>query len=535
MSAPNGERPKAAQASRPEERKAPPCTFVIFGASGDLTRRKLIPALYNLAKDGGLPSAFATLGVARREKTDESFRDELREALTKYSRQKPIDDAVWTSLAEGIGYVRGTFENPQTYADLKERLERCDQERGTQGSRIFYLAVGPEEMIPIVKGLAEVGLLVEGDGEGEAKNKRFARLIVEKPFGEDLESAHALNKELFQHVGESQIYRIDHYLGKETVQNMMVLRFENSMFEAVWNRNNVSHVEITVAEDIGIEGRGKFYEKVGITRDIVQNHLLQLLTIVAMEPPVGLDADAVRDEKVKVLRSLRPITGEAVATEVVRAQYVSGTVNGQRVPAYRDEPDVAEDSENETYAAFRVHVDNWRWSGVPFFLRAGKRLSERLAEVCVHFRAAPFALFPDAQGRSPNCLVVRVQPDEGISFHFDAKVPGQGQKLREVSMDFRYGAAFGSGGPEAYERLILDAMRGDATLFTRHDEVEAQWRFIDPIRKAWAEGQGALAIYRAGTDGPVEANHLPAAIGEQFRPIVLPAVDNGQTSKKGSP
>lgn len=508
-------------AAKPEDRRAPPCTFVIFGASGDLTRRKLVPALYNLSKDGALPAEFATLGVARRPKTDESFQGELREALESFSRQKPIDDEVWSKLAAGIGYVRGTFEDKQTYTDLKARLERCDSERGTKGSRIFYLAVGPEDMIPIVKGLADVGLLAEPARDADG-HKPFSRLIVEKPFGEDLETAHKLNKELFEHASESQIYRIDHYLGKETVQNMMVLRFENSMFEAVWNRNNVSHVEITVAEDIGIEGRGKFYEKVGITRDIVQNHLLQLLTIVAMEPPVALDANAVRDEKVKVLRSLRPIIGDAVATEVVRAQYVSGTVKGERVPAYRDEPDVADHSENETYAAFRVHVDNWRWSGVPFFLRAGKRLSKRLAEICVHFRAAPFALFPHSAGRTPNCLVVRVQPDEGISFHFDAKVPGQGINLREVTMDFRYGAAFGSGGPEAYERLILDAMRGDATLFTRHDEVEAQWRFIDPIRQAWADGKGQLAIYRAGTDGPVAANQLLSAIGENWRPIAGP-------------
>ena len=510
----------AASTSRREDRRAPPSTFVIFGASGDLTRRKLLPALYNLLKDGVLPDGFATLGVARRPKTDESFAEEMRVAADKYSRQKPLDPAIWEKLAAGIGYVQGTFEDPKTYVDLKARLEKLDAERGTGKNRIFYLAVGPEDMLPIVKGLADVGLLAEADGDG--KNTGFARLIVEKPFGDDLASAQRLNKELFHHVGESQVYRIDHYLGKETVQNMMVLRFENSMFEAVWNRNNVSHVEITVSEDIGIEGRGKFYEKVGITRDIVQNHLLQLLTIVAMEPPVALDANAVRDEKVKVLRSLRPIAGDAVATEVVRGQYVSGTVNGEKVPGYREEPDVAEDSDNETYAAFRVHVDNWRWSGVPFFLRAGKRLSKRLAEVCVHFRAAPFALFPHAHGRSPNCLVVRVQPDEGISFKFDAKVPGQGLTLREVSMDFRYGAAFGSGGPEAYERLILDTMRGDATLFTRHDEVEAQWRFIDPIRAAWAEGKNPVAIYRAGTDGPGAADGLMSAIGESWRPIHVP-------------
>jgi glucose-6-phosphate 1-dehydrogenase len=500
----------------PDERTAPPCSFVVFGASGDLTRRKLLPALYNLALSHALPRGFTTLGVARRPKTDDSFVEEMRDAVSKYSRRKPLDENAWSELSKGLGYVQGSFEAAGTYRDLKARLERSDAERATAGSRVFYLAVSPADVLPIVRGLSEVGLLPRPSGE---PNAPFARVVIEKPFGEDLASATALNRELNRYLDESQIYRIDHYLGKETVQNIIVLRFGNAIFEALWNRSHVSHVEITVAEDIGIEGRGKFYEKVGITRDIVQNHLLQLLTIVAMEPPVAMDPDAVRDEKVKVLRAIRRLEGREVLTNVVRGQYARGVVRGDVAPGYRQEPDVDPESSTETYVAMRILIDNWRWSGVPFYIRAGKRMYKRAAEVAVHFRSPPLSLFGGAmaQGRGPNSLVMRVQPDEGIALRFDTKVPGAGMGMREVSMDFRYGTAFGPSSPEAYERLILDALRGDPTLFTRSDEVEAQWRFIDPIVAAWKQMDAPVALYEAGTHGPREADALLERHGYHWR------------------
>jgi glucose-6-phosphate 1-dehydrogenase len=357
----------------------------------------------------------------------------------------------------------------------------------------------------IVRGLREAGLVtpaIPGDAGP------FQRVVVEKPFGEDLASAQELNRELLGYLAEPQIYRIDHYLGKETVQNLLVLRFGNTIFEPLWSRQHVDHVEITVAEEIGVEGRGRFYEKVGITRDIVQNHALQLLTLVAMEPPASWDADAVRDEKVKVLRTLRPIAGSAVRASTVRAQYAAGVVRGDRVAGYREEPDVSPASTTETYVALKLFVDSWRWGGVPFHLRAGKRLQKRVAEVVLHFRPLPHGLFRKRDGDHPNALVMRLQPDEGISLRFAAKVPGGGVALRGVAMDFRYGAAFGSSTPEAYERLILDALRGDATLFTRADEVEAQWRFIDPILAGWVTERAPVASYAAGTWGPAEADAM---------------------------
>ena len=501
-----------------DDLRVPPCAFVIFGASGDLTRRKLFPALYNLALDQTLPRSFSALGVARRPKTDESFAAEMRAGLDKFSRRRPVDEAVWSRLSPGIGYVQGSFDQPTTYTDLKARLDRSDAERGTGQNRVFYLAVGPSEMVPIVRGLTEVGLLPR---PGSDPGGPFARLIVEKPFGDDLPSAQALNRELYRYLDEKQIYRIDHYLGKETVQNLMVLRFGNAIFEALWNRSHVSHVEITVAEDIVVEGRGKFYEQVGITRDIVQNHLLQLLTITAMEPPASMEADALRDEKVKVLRSLRPLRGREVLAATVRGQYGRGVVRGDAVSSYREEDDVAPGSVTDTYVAMALHIDTWRWAGVPFFLRAGKRLSKRVAEIAVHFRSPPLAMFGGAASaapHSPNSLVLRVQPDEGVALRFDTKVPGAGMARREVAMDFRYGNAFGaSSSPEAYERLILDALRGDPTLFTRADEVEAQWAFIDPILAAWREHDAPVALYEAGTMGPAEADALLARDGHRWR------------------
>jgi glucose-6-phosphate 1-dehydrogenase len=479
---------------------------VIFGASGDLTRRKLIPALYHLQKEGHLPGGMTTIGVARRAKSDDDFRSEVADAASKYSRTRSIEVEPWQRLARELSYVQGTFEDPETYRRLSEKIAPHHQ------TRLFYLAVGPSDMLGIVEQLAAAGLL-----RHDPLNGLRAHVIVEKPFGEDLASAHVLNRELFKYVSEEQLFRIDHYLGKETVQNLAVLRFENIIFEALWNRNHVSHVEITVAEDIGIEGRGKFYEKVGITRDVVQNHVLQLLTLVAMEPPSAFEANALRDEKVKVLRALRRIEGEAVAREVVRAQYVPGLVQGAHVLGYRAESDVAPGSLTETFVAMRVHIDNWRWAGVPFFLRAGKRMSRRLAEVVVHFRDPPYALFPHGAGRSPNFLALQLQPDEGITLRFDTKTPGNALRIQGADLEWSYGKAFGGGGPEAYERLFLDAIRGDATLFTRHDEVEAQWRFIDPIVKAYSDGALPLVHYASGTSGPAEAERLMADHGFTWR------------------
>ncbi|MCC6214503.1 MAG: glucose-6-phosphate dehydrogenase [Polyangiaceae bacterium] len=485
-----------------------PCVLVIFGASGDLTGRKLVPGIYNLARNRLLPSAFGLVGFARRALGGDGFAAKMRDAVATHSRHKPIDARVWDDLASGIDYVQGSFDDPEAYQRLAERLARFDAERGTAGGRTFYLAVPPGDMRTIVRQLKAAGLC---DPPSSDPSRPYARVVVEKPFGTDLESARELNRALLGELDERQIFRIDHYLGKETVQNLLVLRFGNTIFEPLWNRDHVSHVEITVAEHIGIEGRGKFYEATGLMRDIVQNHALQLFCLVAMEPPVAWDADGVRDEKVKALRALRPIRGrDTVAAQAVRGQYAAGTVRGDAVPAYRDEPDVARDSSVETFTALSMHVDNWRWAGVPFYLRAGKRLGKRVTEIALHFRPLPHPLFRGAAGATaqPNTLYCRIQPDEGIALRFATKIPGQAIALREVAMDFSYGEAFGHETPEAYERLLLDAMRGEATLFTRHDEVEAQWAYVDPIMREWSNGTVPLALYESGSWGPAEAHAL---------------------------
>jgi glucose-6-phosphate 1-dehydrogenase len=497
----------------PDERTVKPTAFIIFGASGDLTRRKLLPAIYNLALSRLLPGRFALVGVARRPKPD--FAHEMKDAVGKFSRRKPLDEATWSELEKGMAYVQGDFSDPATYSRLAGELARLESERGTTQNRVFYLAVSPSEVPSIVKGLVAAKLVVPPSTEPDAG---YQHVVVEKPFGEDLASARSLNRELLSCLDERQIYRIDHYLGKETVQNLLVFRFGNSIFEPLWTRQHVSHVQITVAEDIGVEGRGKFYEQIGITRDIVQNHALQILTMMAMDPPSSWDANAVRDEKVKVLRALRPIRGREVLERTVRAQYAAGTVRGDKVIGYRDEPDVDPHSKTETFVAMSMRIDNFRWGGVPFYLRSGKRLAKRSAEVALHFKPLPHRLFRDAPGGQdePNVLVVRIQPDEGIALRFATKVPGGSMSMRNVAMDFRYGTAFGSSTPEAYERLILDAMRGDATLFTRADEVEAQWGFIDPILAGWRELDAPVASYEAGSWGPREAEKLLAP-GDAWR------------------
>jgi glucose-6-phosphate 1-dehydrogenase len=500
-----------------EERTGDACAVVIFGASGDLTRRKLMPALYNLAVSRSLPGGFAVVGVARRAKSDQAFRGEMSEGVAQHSRRKPVDPSVWSDFERRMSYVAGSFEDPETYTRLGAHLGALDKECGTSGSRLYYLAVPPSEHGTIVRGLRAANLVAPASASKEGGP--FTRVVFEKPFGHDLASAQELNETIGGVFDEAQVYRIDHYLGKETVQNLLVFRFANSLWEPIWNREHIDHVQITVAEEIGVEGRGKFYEQTGVTRDIVENHLMQLLCLTAMEPPISLSADSVRSEKVKVLRALRPMERRTVQESVIRGQYGRGFVRADEVPAYREEPDVAPDSSVETFLAMRVLVDNWRWGGVPFYVRAGKRLPRRVTEIAIQFKHVPHSLFrtPDG-GVTPNVLAMRIQPDEGIALRFISKEPGQQTVLRDVTMDFRYGSSFGSNTPEAYERLLLDSMRGEATLFTRRDEVEAQWEYIDHVFDAWAaQGHVPPPVYPAGSWGPDAADGLLAKDARRWR------------------
>lgn len=496
--------------SRP---KPQPCTVVIFGASGDLTYRKLIPALYNLAADGDLPSALTVVGFARREKTDEQFRSELEEAAKKFSRQA-VKDELWKHFADSVFYHRGEFGEDEAYKTLADRLNQIDKERGTQGNRLFYLSVAPTEFGGILAKLYSFGLNKSPSQGG------WARVIVEKPFGTDLKTAQELNSVVNRTFPEKDTFRIDHFLGKETAQNIMVLRFANSIFESLWNNRYIDHVQITASEPLGVEARGPYYEKSGAMRDMVQNHLLQLLCLVAMEPPVDLSADAIRDEKVKVIRSLRPIKGDDVAKHVVRGQYSAGAINGKNVVAYRQEDRVSPTSMTETFVALRILVDNWRWANTPFYVRVGKRLPKGSTEIAVQFKDAPAVLFnKETMGAGANVLVIRIQPDEGISLRMQAKMPGATLRIEPVKMDFHYGTSFGKASPEAYERLLLDAMSGDATLFARRDEVENAWRFVDTIEEAWhGDGQQpGLFEYPAGSWGPKEADELMQRDGRAWR------------------
>ncbi len=489
-----------------------PCTVVIFGATGDLTHRKLIPALYNIAADGELPPGVTVVGFARRPKTDQEFRSDLEEAARKYSRQEVRDD-LWKTFADSIFYHQSEFADAAGYKSLSERLDKIDQERGTRGNRLFYFAVSPEQFEPILKHLKESGL-------NEARKGSWARVVVEKPFGTDLASAQELNRVVKNAFSEEQTYRIDHFLGKETAQNILVLRFANAIFEPLWNHRYIDHLQITAAETLGVEGRAGYYDDAGALRDMVQNHLLQLLCLVAMEPPTDLSADSIRDEKVKVVRSLRHMDPEEVARDVVRGQYEKGAITGKPVPGYLEEDKVRPNSTTETYAALRVLVDNWRWADVPFYVRVGKRLPKSGTEISVHFKKAPLVLFnKESIALDQNVLVIRIQPDEGISLRMQAKIPGISLRIEPVKMDFHYGTSFGKASPEAYERLLLDAMGGDATLFARRDEVEHAWRFIDPIEEAWAAKINAppLCHYPAGSWGPEEADDLLARDGRAWR------------------
>jgi glucose-6-phosphate 1-dehydrogenase len=487
-----------------------PGVMVIFGASGDLTSRKLVPALYDLAAQRRLPLEFAVVGISRTEMSHEEFRDKLRKTLEE-QRSGEVSDDVWESFSNGIFYMPGDSKEAGTYDELKELLERLDSERGTQGNRAFYLSSSPSLFPAIVENLGEKGL-------NQGENGGWSRLVVEKPFGRDLESAEELNTELQRYFDETQIYRIDHYLGKETVQNILALRFANGIFEPVWNQHYVDHVQITVAEDIGVGTRGAFYEEAGAMRDIVQNHVMQVLCLTAMEPPVAFDAQSVREEKVKVLKAVRPIPEDEVDNYAVRGQYERGWVWGEEVPGYREEENVDPESFTETFVALKVFVDNWRWAGVPFYIRAGKRMPKKATEVAIQFHASPHTPFArdDTEGLEPNVLVVRVQPEEGLSLKIGAKVPGSGFEVSSVNMDLLYGTAFLEEAPDAYQRLLLDLMLGDPTLFIRADEAEGAWKILDPVMHRWSEEKN-VSFYQAGTWGPKAADDLLEQDGREWR------------------
>jgi len=479
-----------------------PTTMTIFGGTGDLARRKLLPALYNLAHEGALPERFNLIGVSRSDKPHEDYRAEAHEAIEQFSRRKP-DQKVLDALLANVRYVPGTFDDPDLYERLSKQVAEFDEESDVPFNRMYYLSTAPEFFPVIVKALGERSL--------NEVHGADVRVVIEKPFGTTLREASELNDIVLSVFREDQVFRIDHYLGKETVQNVLAFRFANGLFEPIWNRNYIDHVQITAAEDLGIGGRAGYYDNSGALRDLVQNHMLQLLCLLCMEPPVTFSADEVRDEKVKVLHAIQPPSERSCLEKTVRAQYSKGTVGGEEVPGYLEEEGVPEGSRTETYAALRLEVDNWRWAGVPIYLRTGKRLTRKVTEIVVTLKPVPHLAFSGdgSLGVRPNQLVLTVQPNEGASLSLSAKIPGTKMRIRPVQMEFLYGTAFMSQSPEAYERLITDAMRGDATLFTRNDEVEAQWKIIDPILDAWHSNDSEkLAQYAAGTQGPEEANRI---------------------------
>jgi len=491
-----------------------PCVMVIFGATGDLTKRKLIPALLNLAQENVLSQQFAIVGFAVNDLDTESFRETLGEEMPRFAPD-PIDLKMWEWLSQRIYFVKGDFQDPAAFQRLKQQIAEVDKLHGTKGNKFFYLAVAPRFFAPIVEQLGNAGLTREEAGT-------WARVIVEKPFGHDLESARQLNTELKRVLTEKQIYRIDHYLGKETVQNVMVFRFTNNIIEPLWNRNYVDHVQITSAETVGVEHRGGFYETAGALRDMVPNHLFQLLTMTAMEPPISFDADEVRNKQAEVLHAIQPLTPEEVLTNMVRGQYAEGRIEGETVPGYRSEPDVSPTSNTETFVALKLQIDNWRWAGVPFYLRTGKRLAQRQTEIVIQFRRTPFVLFRNTAVKNleTNRLVIHIQPDEGISLSFGAKVPGAVMRLGLVNMDFDYKTYFGAEHGTGYERLLRDCMAGDATLFQRADMVEAGWSVIQPILDVWrALPARGFPNYAAGSWGPVEAEDLLERDGRAWRRI----------------
>jgi glucose-6-phosphate 1-dehydrogenase len=484
-----------------------PTTLVIFGGTGDLAHRKLLPAIYNLAHEGALPERFNLISVSRSDIPDEDYRGMARESIEEHSR-RATDPQVLEKMLENVRYVPGTFDDDAVFTRLKDELGKFDQEAGIAFNRIFYLSTAPSFFSLIVDKLGDHGL----DRHDHAE----VRVVIEKPFGTRLAEAQGLNREVLSVLDESQVYRIDHYLGKETVQNMLAFRFANGMFEPIWNRNYIDYVQITAAEDIGIGRRAGYYDSAGALRDLVQNHMLQLLSLLCMEPPVTFEADEVRDEKVKVLHAVEPPSPEAV----VRGRYTTGMAEGKEAVGYLEEEGVPPDSQTETYVALRLEVDNWRWAGVPIYLRTGKRLARKVTEIAVTLKPVPHLAF-EAQGSvgvQPNQLILTMQPNEGVSLSLGAKIPGTRMRIRPVNMMFLYGTSFLSQSPEAYERLIMDAMRGDATLFTRNDEVEAQWRIIDPILAGWERGEEPVAEYPSGSHGPEEANTI-LADGHRWRAV----------------
>jgi glucose-6-phosphate 1-dehydrogenase len=488
-------------------RLAPPATVTVVGASGDLAARKLFPAIAALARDGLLPERFGLVGVARTRMTDEEFRAHLRGSAM-------VQSPKWSAIVQGARYVAGAYDEADTYRRLAEVLDEVEKACGAEdGNRLFYLAAVPAVFGDVVTALGSYGQEATAPGRG------WTRVVIEKPFGRDLESAEALDALCHRYFDESQIYRIDHYLGKETVQNVLALRFANAVFEPIWNRTYVDHVQVTVAEQLGVEGRAGFYEHAGALRDIVQNHVMQVVALTGMEPPASVEAKGIRDEKVKVIQAIEVLDPGRVAQDVVRAQYTAGAVEDESVAGYRDEPGVAEGSQTETYVAMKLSIDNWRWAGVPFYVRTGKRLAERVTEVSMQFQAVPHLPFApaEAQGLQPNSMVLRIQPNEGISLAFGAKVPGQGFMVRSVAMDFSYAEAFHERPHDGYERLLLDALIGDPTLFIRTDEAESAWRVCQPILDAWASGVDGLARYPAGSWGPREAERLIERDGRRWR------------------
>src|SRR3954471_17115073 len=484
-----------------ERLPGPPTTLTIFGATGDLAHRKLLPAIYNLAHEGALPERFNLIGAARRDITTDAFREDARNSIRNFSRRTP-DEQVLDKLLERIQYVSCPFDDADGYGRLRAAIEELDPETDAPLNRVYYLSTAPDCFPVITEHIKQAGL--------QEHEKIDVRAVIEKPFGTDLASAQELQRVVSSVFSEDQVFRIDHYLGKETVQNVMAFRFANYMFEPLWNRNYIDHIQITAAEDLGIGSRAGYYDQAGALRDLVQNHMLQLLALVCMEPPTSFEANKVRDEKVKVLQAISPYTPEQVREHTVRARYTAGMVAGQEVPGYREEEGVPDDSDTETYAGLCLQVNNWRWAGVPICLRTGKRLARKLTEIAVQLKPVPHMAFQEqgSVGVVPNQLVITLQPDEGVSLKLGAKIPGSKMRIRPVNMEFHYGTSFLSESPEAYERLIIDAMRGEATLFTRNDEVEAQWRVCDPILQTWSQLPGPLPQYPAGSQGPAEADRL---------------------------
>ncbi len=496
----------------PSGRPGDPCVMVIFGAAGDLTRRKLIPALYNLAKPQLLSREFAVIGVAHKKITTEEFCQQVTDDMKEFATST-VEPDLWEWFVRRMQYISADFSDPNLYPALKQALEQADKDHGTHGNYFFYLATASEFFAPIVENLAAVGLLTEEDSH-------WRRVIIEKPFGRDLESAKALNAQLLKVAAEHQIYRIDHYLGKETVQNIMAFRFANGIFEPIWNRRYIDHVQISVAETVGVGTRGHYYDQAGSLRDMVPNHIMQLISLTAMEPPISFQADAVRDEQAKILHAIQPLSSEDVLSRTVRGQYGEGVVDGHRFPAYRAEPGVPPDSRTETFVAMKLNIDNWRWADVPFYLRTGKQMPVRNTHVVIQFRRAPFVLFRDTTVNDlmPNQLVMHIQPEEGISLRFAAKAPGPVMKLGSVDMNFEYADYFGKAPSTGYERLLHDCMIGDATLFQRADMVEAGWAVVSPVLDIWkALPPRAFPNYVAGTWGPKEADDLLERDGRRWR------------------